>query len=175
MVWIRNRSPAKALDGMTPYEALYGKKPTLKGVREWGSPCWVTRKSSKICNHAEEAQWISFDNTSKGHRVYWPLRRTVSVEYNVNFTSAPDLPLLEGEIGEIYLDFDALDEAFDLPVKNAVKIHLEPTNIIDQGDQDLDKQQPETMNNEPDKPQSLEQPIPNPQPHEAIPATKAPA
>ena len=49
MVWIRNRSPTKALNGMTLYEALYGEKPTLKGVQEWGSVCWITRKSSKIC------------------------------------------------------------------------------------------------------------------------------
>jgi hypothetical protein len=32
MVWIRNRLPAKALDRMTPFKALYGWKPTLKGV-----------------------------------------------------------------------------------------------------------------------------------------------
>jgi hypothetical protein len=56
MVWIRNRSPTKALDGMTPYEAVYGEKPTLKGVREWGSLCWITRKSSKISERTKEGR-----------------------------------------------------------------------------------------------------------------------
>ena len=28
MVWIQNQSPTKALNGMTPYEALYCEKPT---------------------------------------------------------------------------------------------------------------------------------------------------
>jgi hypothetical protein len=74
MVWIRNRSPAKALDGMTPYEVVYGEKPMLKGAREWGSLCWVTRKTSKICECAEEGRWIGFEDSCKGHRIYWPTR-----------------------------------------------------------------------------------------------------
>ena len=61
------------------------------------------------------------------------------MEYDVNFMPAPDSPLLKGEIGEICLNFDTLDEALDSPVKNTVKIHLEPVNIVNQSDQDLNK------------------------------------
>ena len=138
MVWIRNCSPAKALNGMTPYEALYEKKPSLKGAREWGSLCWVTKKTLKIRERAEEGRWIGFDDSSKGHRIYWPTRRSISVEYDVNFAHAPDLPLLEGEIGNTNFDFDDFDEPQDpskVTVKN-VEIHHE---AVDQSDQEAVK------------------------------------
>ena len=179
MVWIRNRSPAKALDGMTPYEALYGQKPTLKGVREWGSLCWVTRKGSKIHARAEEGRWIGFDGSSKGHRIYWPTRRTISVEYDVNFTPAPDPPLLEGEIGEVLFDFDSEPEP---DATSPVRSHQEPSKVTDQGDQEavrtlnLDRRQPEAppADSTEQIEQSIEESIPNPLPNEEL-AVKPPA
>ena len=35
VVWLLNRTTTKAVEGMTPYEAAFGKKPNLKGIREW--------------------------------------------------------------------------------------------------------------------------------------------
>ncbi len=40
-VWLRNRSPTKAVAGKTPYEALYGKKPDLADLRAFGERVWV--------------------------------------------------------------------------------------------------------------------------------------
>jgi hypothetical protein len=31
----------KAVEGMTPFEAAFGKKPNLKGLQEWGERVWV--------------------------------------------------------------------------------------------------------------------------------------
>jgi hypothetical protein len=36
IVWLLNRTTTKAVDGKTPYEAAFGKKPDLRYVREWG-------------------------------------------------------------------------------------------------------------------------------------------
>jgi len=41
VVWLLNRTTTKAVDGMTPYEAALGKKPDLKGLREFGERVWV--------------------------------------------------------------------------------------------------------------------------------------
>ena len=30
-----------AVDGMTPYEATFEKKPDLRNVREWGEHVWI--------------------------------------------------------------------------------------------------------------------------------------
>ena len=36
VVWLLNRMTTKAVEGMTPFKAAFGKKPDLRGVREWG-------------------------------------------------------------------------------------------------------------------------------------------
>jgi len=41
VVWLLNRMTTKAVEGMTPYEVAFGKKPNLKGLREWGEKVWV--------------------------------------------------------------------------------------------------------------------------------------
>ena len=41
--------PLQAVDGKTPYEAAFGKKPDLSKVREWGEKVWVhVEKGSKL-------------------------------------------------------------------------------------------------------------------------------
>ena len=41
VVWLMNRTSTKAVEGMTPYEATFGKKPDLSEVQEWGERVWV--------------------------------------------------------------------------------------------------------------------------------------
>jgi hypothetical protein len=36
IVWLMNHTGTKAMAGKMPYEAVYGKCPDLKGLREWG-------------------------------------------------------------------------------------------------------------------------------------------
>ncbi|PBL04010.1 hypothetical protein ARMGADRAFT_877573, partial [Armillaria gallica] len=71
----------------TPYEAVTGKKPDLKGLREWGEKCWVRleTKAMKLGSRVREGRWIGFDETSNGSRIYWPESKTVSIERNVYF------------------------------------------------------------------------------------------
>ncbi|PIL28794.1 transcription factor [Ganoderma sinense ZZ0214-1] len=107
-IWLKNRTSTKALNGRTPYEALTGSPPDMSGVPVWGSQVWVHDTSTgKVGERAIAARWVGFDHQSKGHRVYWPERRTVTVERNVRF-AAPNLPApfadddaeLEGEEDE---------------------------------------------------------------------------
>ena len=39
--YILNRSPHKALDGATPFEAWTGRKPSVKHFRVFGCPAWA--------------------------------------------------------------------------------------------------------------------------------------
>ena len=41
VVWLMNRTPTRAVDGMTLYEAAFGAKPNLEDIREWGEKVWV--------------------------------------------------------------------------------------------------------------------------------------
>ena len=89
-VWLKNRTSTRALgNNTTPYEKLYGKKPNLAGVPEWGQRVWVHYdKGSKLDARAVECRWVGYDRDSThAHRVYWPDKHRVSVERNIKFVS----------------------------------------------------------------------------------------
>jgi transposase InsO family protein len=93
--WLKNQMATQALDGKTPYEAVYGQSPDLSDLRRWGCATWVhNADGSKLDVHMHKARWLSFDIDTRAHRVYWPDSRTVSIECNVYFRSAAQL---EGE------------------------------------------------------------------------------
>ena len=49
VVWLMNQTSTKAVDGMTPYEAAFGKKPDLRNVCEWGERVWIrTENGDKL-------------------------------------------------------------------------------------------------------------------------------
>ena len=49
VVWLMNRTSTKAVDGMTPYEAAFRKKPDLRNVCEWGECVWIwTENGDKL-------------------------------------------------------------------------------------------------------------------------------
>src|SRR5271168_1899707 len=106
--WLKNRTPTRVLENMTPYEALTGSKPDLSCLPEWGAKVWVhDREKGKLDGRSNIGRWVGFDEESThAHRIYWPDRRIVSIERNIkfddNFVLIPtvvDTPL-EGENSE---------------------------------------------------------------------------
>ncbi|TFY50793.1 hypothetical protein EVG20_g11324 [Dentipellis fragilis] len=101
--FLKNRTSTRALEGKTPYEALNRQKPNLRGLHEWGCRVWVHDPSgSKLEPRAREGRWVGYDSESKGSRVYWPSKKTITVERSVYFddTRSSDVRL-EGENLEI--------------------------------------------------------------------------
>jgi hypothetical protein len=116
-----NRTSTKAVEGMTPYEATFGKKPDLSEVREWGERVWVrVEGGDKLGGRVREGRWMGLDEKSKGVRIYWPDSRTVGVERNVyvDKTGASAFRL-EGE------EWDGFNETNS----NTPFIPNEPSNI----------------------------------------------
>ena len=104
VVYVKNRTATRSLDGKTPYEMLYGKKPNVKDLPVWGTKVWVHDASgSKLDMRAREGRWIGFDPESNGHRIYFEDRRNIAIERNVSFEKPEGLVLsqeglpLEGE------------------------------------------------------------------------------
>ena len=65
---------------------LYSKKPNLEKVPVWG--CRVkahdmlgTKLDMRVC----DGHWVGFDPESDGHRIYFPDRGTIGVEWSVAF------------------------------------------------------------------------------------------
>ena len=81
-VWLKNRTATHALpNGKTPYKMLYGKKPNLAGLREWGTKVWVHDDSgTKLDGRSRIGRWIGFEEVSNAHRIFWPDNRSVTVE-----------------------------------------------------------------------------------------------
>ena len=86
-VWLKNRTSTRVLGNVTPFERLYGEKPNLGGLPEWGQRVWVHNNTgSKLDARATEARWIGYDSDSThAHRVYWLGKGSVSVERNIKF------------------------------------------------------------------------------------------
>jgi hypothetical protein len=79
--WLQNRSGTRALAGKTPYEARLGKKPNLAGIQEFGVAAYVKDLSAgKLDSRAQIGRFVGYDSESKGYRIYWPNKRSVSVE-----------------------------------------------------------------------------------------------
>ncbi|GBE79997.1 hypothetical protein SCP_0211990 [Sparassis crispa] len=86
VIYLKNRMSTKALNGRTPYEAVTGDLPDLSGIPEWGAHIWIhDTATGKMGEHAKPGHWVSFDMQSKGHWVYWPDKRSITVERNVQF------------------------------------------------------------------------------------------
>ncbi|KAF8631622.1 hypothetical protein AX17_005074 [Amanita inopinata Kibby_2008] len=85
-IWLRNCVPTHALPkSVTPLEMATGQHPDLSMVHEWGCRVWVKR----------------FDEESKGCRIYWEAKRSVTVERDIYFDEREVLntkvALIEGE------------------------------------------------------------------------------
>ena len=104
-VWLKNRTAMRALDGRTPFEALYGRPPDLSCLCLWGCHVWVHDPNcSKLDVHARKVRWLGFDVDARAHHVFWLGPGNVTVERNVYFgTSAlsegeeTHIPALRGE------------------------------------------------------------------------------
>lgn len=76
----------KAVNGKTPFEATFGKKPDLRDVHEWGKTIWVRIEGgTKLGGRVRKGQWISIDEQSKSVRIYWPDKKSMTVERNVYY------------------------------------------------------------------------------------------
>ena len=82
----------------------------------WGQVVWVHDTSGgKLDPHAREGRWVGFDTNSNAHRIYWPEKRSITVERSVTF-AREDLPIfVNEELAEARGSIDAIDLTRDEP------------------------------------------------------------
>ena len=49
-VWRKNQTSTRALNGKTPYEVMYGVKPNLADLPDWGARVFIMKESSGKLN-----------------------------------------------------------------------------------------------------------------------------
>ena len=88
MVYLRNRSPTTALNGSTPFEFWYQKKPDVSNLRVFGSICYVhipdvLRK--KLDPKSYKAVFLGYPEGTKGYKVYDVEKKAFNRSHSVIF------------------------------------------------------------------------------------------
>jgi hypothetical protein len=87
VVYILNRSPTKALNGMTSYEAWHGRKPTVSHLRVFG--CLTFSKElgyiGKLDDRSTQGVFIGYAEGSKAYRILDPGTQHVRTTRDVVF------------------------------------------------------------------------------------------
>ena len=86
--FLRNRSPTKAVCGMTPHEAWTGEKPRVDGLRVFGCQAFVhvpKEERKKLDPKSRKCILLGYGTTTKGYRLYDPLKKKVFHSRDVIF------------------------------------------------------------------------------------------
>ncbi|KAI5352875.1 hypothetical protein L3X38_005767 [Prunus dulcis] len=72
-VYVLNRSPTKALDKKTSFEAYSGRKPGLKHLKVFGSVCYAhvpNPQRQKLDSTSNRCVFLGYGSCEKGYRLY---------------------------------------------------------------------------------------------------------
>ena len=90
-VYLLNRAPTKSLQGRTPYEAWYNKKPRVHHLRTFGCVVHVKQAGpgiSKLSDRSTPMVFIGYEKGTKGYQVYDPLAKKLHISRDVIFEEA---------------------------------------------------------------------------------------
>ena len=86
--YVRNRSPAAALNNLTPYEALNNRKPNVKHLRVFGCTGYVyipKEKRAKLDSTSLKCVFVGYGAAIIGYRMYNPANSNIVFSRNVIF------------------------------------------------------------------------------------------
>ncbi|KAJ3553828.1 hypothetical protein NM688_g3412 [Phlebia brevispora] len=107
---VKNCCSTRALDGKTPYEVFWGRRPDVQNFQEFGIPCWVLvpeNRQDKLAAKSEQYIFTGIADNAAGWRYYSPKTNQILTSRNVIFTRqkeavtpfmADSAPTVEGEL-----------------------------------------------------------------------------
>ena len=87
-VYLLNRSPTKSLNGQTPFEAWYGRKPSVRHLRTFGCLAYAKRIGpgvTKLSDQSTPGVFLGYEPGTKGYRIYDPVRDKLIISRDVQF------------------------------------------------------------------------------------------
>ena len=87
-VYLKNRSPTKALKNMTPYEAWTKEKPKVEHLRVFGCDAYAhvaKDERQKLDSKSRKCIFLGYGTETKGYRLYDPSRLKVFFSRDVRF------------------------------------------------------------------------------------------
>ena len=86
--YLRNRNPTSAVEGMTPYEAWYGRKPHVEHLRVFGCTAYVyvpKDERGKLDSKTKRCTLLGYGSVRKGYRVFEQLTLKICYSRNIEF------------------------------------------------------------------------------------------
>ena len=111
-VYLRNRSPTKALSGITPYEAWNGTKPYVSILRIFGCCVYahvVKTERCKLDSKANNCVMLGYGTQQKGYRLFDLEHRKVIHSKDVVFDETK-IPGLQKETTDKYVELKLEEE-----------------------------------------------------------------
>jgi len=113
-VYLRNRSPTKGLQGITPFEAWHGVKPDVSSLRIFGCCAYAhipKVERNKLDPKTRKCVLLGYGEQRKGYRLYDPSCDRVFYSRDVVFneTSVPGIQKEQRQIEEKYVELEIED------------------------------------------------------------------
>ena len=89
--YLRNRSPTKVIEGMTPHEAWAKEKPQVKHLRVFGCDAYVhipKDERQKLDSKMRKCIFLGYGKETKGYRLYDPNQGRVIFSRDVKFNES---------------------------------------------------------------------------------------
>ena len=146
-VYLRNRSPTKALQNMTPYEKLKGNKPDVKLLRSFGCVAYShipNDERQKLDAKGRKCILLGYGAETKGYRLYDSMKKTVFFSRNVVFNeterhcdieNSNNQPLLsDTDDTEPPIEFESLeiDTTENESTELVDEVHAAPPDILNE-------------------------------------------
>ena len=133
-VYLRNRSPTKAISGLTPYEGWTGRKPAVNHLRVFGCVAYAhiaKELRRKLDSKAKRSILLGYGTTVKGYRLYYPQEKCVFFSRDVVFD--------ERHCGSEKEEMATEDDSREL-----VEIELERNEVNADEDEATEREMPST-------------------------------
>ncbi|XP_066341937.1 uncharacterized protein [Miscanthus floridulus] len=88
VVYILNRSPTKSLNQKTPFEAWFGRKPSVRHLRTFGCVAYAKRNGpgvTKLADRSIPGVFLGYEPGTKGYRVFDPINEKLMLSRDVVF------------------------------------------------------------------------------------------
>lgn len=137
-VYIQNRCLLRPHESQTPYEMWFGRRPTIKHFRVFGSKCYIRRSESnpgKFDERADEGVFLGYSSTSKAYICYNNRLQTIVESCDVRVDESKAYPK------QTFLKFPSYDDSDD-------EVEKEDSNKVNDGvtdsetEEETEKQSP---------------------------------
>ena len=117
--YLKNRSPSRGLEGITPVEALTKRKPKVDHLRIFGCDAYVhipKDERNKLDSKAKKTIFMGYGNETKGYRLYDPQRGKIFYSRDVKFNETKrEFEQASSDIEQetnhqVILDFESNDD-----------------------------------------------------------------